>query len=93
MRVKIEVIQGDIDRGVAEDPCECALARAFARALPGTSPYVTAGDVELTSADGEHDVRILLPFRAVRFVGRFDNYKHVEPETFFVTGIPREFVA
>ena len=77
----VEVTAEDIANGFRGYPADCALALAFARALPGYRDYSVGFEyANVTDDDGR--VVYHLSLDAERFVRAFDDGALVEPTTF-----------
>jgi hypothetical protein len=78
MEVKVQVNKGDIVHGKRHNPCECAVARAIRRAVPGSYPVVGYADVAVAGA------RVNLPEEVGAAIHAIDAGwgKYVQPFTF-----------
>lgn len=74
--MRIEVTQEDIDRGVRDQPCACALALATTRATGRNAAVGT------TSIFFDLESGISLPLLARNFVRDFDAGRSVRPFSF-----------
>ena len=72
LEVELDVTQKDIDRGVAGDPWECPLARAFNRA-------VKKRKCEVGDSIGIGDVNYITPSKLLKFIKSFDDFERVKP--------------
>jgi hypothetical protein len=79
--VTIEVTQEDIEKGQRKDGCNCPIAKAIKRAIPGCCVSVATRWVVL-SINGEFCGDSFLPEKALKFIADFDNFNPISPFTF-----------
>jgi hypothetical protein len=97
MRVKIEVTETDIQRGIPENECRCPIARAFRRVFSNPQKMmleVTPALIRYISKQefGKGDwYRSKLPEKAVVFIKLFDLHMKVKPFSFCLN-LPDKYV-
>jgi len=96
IRLAIEVLQKDIDKGVCDSPSKCALAVAIKRRFKGDvilgrwdgSFYDKTGEITRCNlTDGR--VRFIIPPETWAWIEKFDTLRRVEP-TILMLDIFRE---
>lgn len=85
--ITVDVTAGDIARGTPGSGCQCPVALAVERALPGFNLYV-GPEVAYLGFD-QTGKTLSLPDEARAFIARFDLGLLVEPFTFDLT-VPGE---
>ena len=85
--IAIDVTQDDIDNGNRNDKWSCPIANAWNRKFPASEVSVGTESIAFIDCDG-FSARVQMPYKAKRFIEKFDNLVTVEPFSFTVT-VPR----
>lgn len=78
--MKLSVLQDDIDNGVRGSNCNCPVALAIKRAMPGAPVvYVGLSVVHVMPRGSSAWIEKRVPLQLRDWMCRFDNNRYVEP--------------